>query len=266
MEYYIVLSYRKFCEYFSEFKKGDLIGIRIPFKPGEEVLVVDLINRGVEAFPSFLSQLLSKSKCMQAQVLKEFMPPYTFVVKDKTSLLEVMSRVCKEGLYEKKFVTKLDKANCGLGIKLWSSIEEVFNFAGTQVLEYPFVLQPFYENLKDIRVVWLGDEYKEAYQRINPTNFRQNIFFGGDSKPYELSEREMDFCKRVMKRGGFPYAHIDMIYVNGSGPFLGEINLKGGIKGAKISSLEYESIISKITKEYFKSWESRFSPVKYLYP
>ena len=58
-----------------------------------------------------------------------------------------------------------------------------------------------------------------------------------------------------MKRGKFPYAHLDMIYIGKEGPFLGEINLKGGIKGAKISSEEYNKIIQEITEIYLKNWE-----------
>ena len=75
--YYIVLSYQAFRKHFQELKKGDLIGIRLPLKREETGLIIDLINRKVEAFPSFLSQILSTSKTLQAEILKKFMLPYT---------------------------------------------------------------------------------------------------------------------------------------------------------------------------------------------
>jgi len=261
--YYIVLSYQKLKEYFLKLKKGDLIAIRIPFKDEEKLLMVDLIARGVEAYPSFLSQVLCSSKTLQAEVLKEFMLPFTRVVRDKHSLLMIMQEY-KENSLEGAVITKEDKANCGLGVRLWNNIEEVFNFAGTDVLRFPFVIQPFYKDLVDIRVIILGEKYIEAYQRKNPYNFRQNIFFGGKSIPYELSEEELRFCKKVMERGGFPHAHIDLVYVNGKGPYISEINLKGGIKGAKISTEKYEIILKELKDEFIKNWEKRFSPIKYL--
>ncbi|NPA40403.1 MAG: hypothetical protein GXO57_08180 [Thermodesulfobacteria bacterium] len=261
--YYIVLSYQKLKKYFLELKKGDLIAIRIPFKDEEKLLIVDLMTRGVEAYPSFLSQILCSSKTLQAEVLREFMLPFTRVVRDKHSLLMIMQEY-KENSIEGAVITKEDKANCGLGVRLWDNIEQVFNFAGTDVLQFPFVIQPFYENLKDIRVIILGDKYIEAYQRKNPYNFRQNIFFGGKSIPYELSKEELEFCKKVMKRGGFPHAHIDLVYIENQGPYISEINLKGGIKGAKISTEEYEKILKELRDEFIKKWEKTFQPIKYL--
>jgi ribosomal protein S6--L-glutamate ligase len=264
--YYIVLSYQAFRKHFNELKEGDLIGIRLPLKKEETGLIIDLLRRKVEAFPSFLSQILSTSKTLQAEILKEFMLPFTFVIRDKNTLLSAMSELSSQRADSGKFITKDDRANCGLGVRLWNSLEEIFNFAGTSVLPFPFVLQPFYETIKDIRVIVLGDYYIEAYVRENPYNFRKNIFFGGKAKAYELSEKELKFCKKVMERGCFPYAHIDLIYINNEGPYLSEINLKGGIKGAQISVAKYEEIINRITQEFFKKWEEKYHPVVYLRP
>ena len=253
-EYKLILSFSAFQKYYHLLSEGDLVAVRLPLKPEEAGLVVDLISRGVQAFPPFLSQLLSRSKVLQAQVLKEFMPPFTFAVRNKTSLLKAMEELLKSEF--KKFVTKTDDANCGLGIKLWSSLEEVFNFAGTEALAFPFVLQPFFEEWRDYRVIILGDLYVEAYERRNSLNFRQNLFFGGEAISHELTEKELDFCRRVMKRGAFPYAHIDMVYANGKGPYLSEINLKGGLKGARISPENYEAILKKLTEKFLFSWKN----------
>jgi ribosomal protein S6--L-glutamate ligase len=264
--YYIVLSYQAFKKYFQEFKEGDLIGIRLPLKKEELGLIIDLIHRKVEAFPSFLSQILSVSKTLQAEILKNFMLPYTFSVRDKNSLLFAISELSKLSKKFYKFVTKDDRANCGLGVRLWNSLEEIYNVAGTPVLPFPFVLQPFYENVKDIRVIILGEYYMEAYERINPYNFRKNLFLGGKAKSYQLNEKEIEFCKKVMERGNFPYAHLDLIYTGEEGPYLSEISLKGGIKGAKISPQTYEETVKKIHEEFYKIWEEKYGPVKYLTP
>ncbi len=263
---YIVLSYQAFRKYFQEFKEGDLIGIRLPLKKEEIGLIIDLIRRKVTAFPSFLSQVLSTSKTLQAEILKPFMLPYTFSIQDKNGLLLAISELSKQKEKFQKFVTKDDRANCGLGVRLWNSLEEIYNVAGTPVLPFPFVLQPFYEKIRDIRVIILGKYHTEAYERINPYNFRKNIFLGGTAKEYKLSKKEMEFCQEVMERGGFPYAHLDLIYVEDKGPYLSEINLKGGIKGAKITQQDYEETIKKIHQKFFKDWEKKYSPVEYLTP
>ncbi len=263
---YIVLSYQAFRKYFQEFKEGDLIGIRLPLKKEEIGLIIDLIRRKVTAFPSFLSQVLSTSKTLQAEILKPFMLPYTFSIQDKNSLLLAISELSKQKEKFQKFVTKDDRANCGLGVRLWNSLEEIYNVAGTPVLPFPFVLQPFYEKIRDIRVIILGKYHTEAYERINPYNFRKNLFLGGTAREYKLNKKEIEFCKKVMERGEFPYAHLDLLYVGNKGPYLSEISLRGGIKGAKIGHQAYEETIKKIHQEIFKEWEKKYSPVEYLTP
>lgn len=263
---YIILSNKAFKKHFNELREGDLIGIRLPLKKEEYGLIIDLIYRKVEAFPSFLSQLLCGSKILQAEILREFMLPFTFVIRDKNTLLSTIIDFSKIGEF-KKFITKEDRANCGLGVKVWNSLEEIYNVAGTPILPFPFVLQPFYPNIRDIRVVILGHHHIEAYERKNAHNFRKNIFWGGKASPYKLSEDELSFCKKIMERAKFPYAHLDLIYLeDGRGPFLSEINLKGGIKGAQITPERYEQIIKKIHQDFFKVWEERYSPVIYLTP
>lgn len=264
--YYIVLSYQAFKKHFQELKEGDLIGIRLPLKREEVGLVIDLINRGVKAFPSFLSQILSSSKTLQAEILKNFILPSTFAIRDKNTLISAISELSKLKKNFQKFVTKDDRANCGLGVRLWNSLEEIFNIAGSSVLPFPFVLQPFFENIRDIRVIILGKYHIEAYERINPYNFRKNLFLGGKAKSYKLNEKEIEFCKKVMERGGFPYAHLDLIYIGDKGPYISEISLRGGIKGAKITHQAYEETIKKIHQEFYKKWEKMYSPVEYLTP
>ncbi|MFN3505182.1 MAG: RimK family alpha-L-glutamate ligase [Caldimicrobium sp.] len=258
--FYAVLSYRSLLNNYLKLKAGDLVLTRIPIKETNYPLIFDLQVKGVISFPSFLSQIISASKVAQAMLLKNFMPPYTYVITNQISLLEIMQNPPP---YE-GYITKKDRANCGLGIYLWDSLEEIFKYAGTSVLEFPFVLQPFYKDWKDLRVIILGERYYEAYLRENKGNFRQNLFFGGKAYSYALNTEELNLCREIMMRGAFPYAHIDLAYIEDRGLFLSEINLKGGIKGAKISVELYEEIIKSIEEEYFTMWQRDHQPFEIL--
>ncbi len=258
--YYVITTYSSLLKNYLSLKTGDLILTRIPIREEIIPLLFDLQARGIISFPSFLSQILSASKVAQSMILKDFMPPFTYVISNQITLLQVM----QTNLPYKKFITKKDRANCGLGIKLWRDLEEVFNHAGTPALEFPFVLQPFFEDWKDIRVILLSERYIEAYLRENKNNFRDNLFFGGKAIPYELSSEELAFCRRVMERGAFPYAHIDLAYIEGKGPYLSEINLKGGIKGSKITAELYEDVLKEIEREFFENWKKQHHPFQIL--
>ncbi len=258
--YYVVKSLKGFWSYYHKLKAEDLILMRVPLKDQDTGLFLDLTQRGVIAYPSFLSQLLSQSKCLQAEILKEFMPPFTKVIRAKVDLLRYMEELDSF----KGIVVKKNRANCGLGIHLFRDLEEVFNFAGTPVLDFPFVIQPFFQEWFDLRVIILGDFYWEAYHRENSQNFRQNLFFGGKSFPYQLSSEELDFCRRIMKRGGFPQAHLDLAYIDGKGPYLSEINLKGGLKGAKITPDLYEKLCAKLEEAFFTGWAEIHQPYQVI--
>jgi ribosomal protein S6--L-glutamate ligase len=44
-----------------------------------------------------------------------------------------------------------------------------------------------------------------------------------------------------MQRGSFPYGHIDLMVTPQGNSFLAEINLRGGIRGARITPEEYRA-------------------------
>lgn len=232
---------------YDELGRGDAFVGRLRLLPSEENLVVDLLGRGVTLFPSGLAQLLCRSKVMQATVFAGEMLPETHAVHDLHGLMQLLPRYQRQGIA--KVVTKRDRANAGLGINLWDSLEEVFNQASLGTLPFPFVVQPFYQNCRDIRVVILGD-YREAYWRDNQDNFRNNLHFGGRSSPAELSETQRELCKRVMERGRFPYAHLDLMVTADHQSYLAEINLRGGIRGAAISPAEYRQRIEGIHQQF----------------
>jgi ribosomal protein S6--L-glutamate ligase len=61
-----------------------------------------------------------------------------------------------------------------------------------------------------------------------------NIAMGGQNYPLEMRADLLDFCRRIMKRGKFPYAHLDIQITDDGTCYLSEIALNGGTKGAKI--------------------------------
>ncbi len=221
---------------------ADLVLGRIRLKPSEEFMLLDLLERGVRLFPSALAQQACRSKVFQALLFAPFMLPHTLGIHDRHDMLAAVN------LYDRKkisrVITKLDRKNAGLGIHLWAGVEDVYNQASLGILPFPFVLQPFRPDSHDIRVIILAD-YLEAYERDNPHNFRNNLHCGGRSRPCELMPEQLQLCRNVMARGKFPYAHLDLM-VKGSETFLAEINLRGGIRGAKITPAEYKGRIEAI--------------------
>ena len=239
----IIHSNAEFEACSGELQAGDVLVGRVRLRPGEEHLLFDLAARGVRLIPSAMSQWLSRSKVFQARVLGQFMVPGTRAVYDMHDLMALVSAYGRDGVAA--VICKLDRANGGLGILRFASCEEVYSQAALGVLRFPFVLQPFIEQARDVRVVLLGD-HLEAYQRHNPHNFRHNLHCGGTGTPWELASGQLDLCRRVMARGGFPYGHLDLLVTPAGENWLNEINLRGGLRGARISQREYLAAVQQV--------------------
>jgi len=218
-------------------RQGDIVVGRLRLRESEESLLHDLCTRGVHLIPSGLSQLVSRSKTLQATLFSPFMLPLTCAIHAHHDLIAAISDYAQHAITS--VVTKLDRRNGGMGVHLWQSVEEVYTHASLGNIPFPFVLQPFAAECRDIRVVILGD-YVEAYWRYNPHNFRNNLHHGGQSKPCTLSTEQLQLCRQVMARGQFPYGHLDILLTGDEKSYLGEINLRGGIRGAQISPEEYQ--------------------------
>ena len=248
---FIIKSNSEFRQRFHDLKKGDVVSCILNLTAGEEYILLDLMERGVRVFPPAISQLASRSKCCQAVLFMKWMHPQTFVVRKRADLVQAIDRFSQAGVQE--VVTKLDKADCGLGISLWKSAEDVFNqIAFSRDPPYPFVIQPFLADSTDLRVVWIGSEYKEAYWRKNPWGFRNNLHFGGLAGQYDLAPEEEALCMAVMKRGNFPYAHIDILKAGNGEVYLSEISLFGGLKGAQISGPEAMQRKKAVEEDFLK--------------
>lgn len=196
--------------------------------------------------PSASAQLASRSKAFQAAILRKWMVPATTVIYNWHQLLETTNTYNRLGIT--RVVLKQDRKNAGLGILLYRSIEDIYNQAAHNQLSYPFVIQPFVKKSQDVRVVILGD-YHEAYTRTNPDNFRNNLHCGGSSSASSLSPHAMQFCLEVMERGNFPYAHLDLMLVSDTTIYLAEINLRGGLHGAKISTEDYKEKVAELDRK-----------------
>jgi ribosomal protein S6--L-glutamate ligase len=239
----IIRDNESFFQNFHLLSANSLVCCRLRLSPGEEHLLVDLLTRGVKLIPSASAQLASRSKVHQARIFADYMLPQTVAVYNTSTLLEITSLYRQQGIG--RVVLKQDRKNGGLGIHLFEDIENVYNQAAFGKAGFPFVLQPFIERCRDIRVIWLGD-YIEAYERINRNNFRHNLHCGGTASPHELSPALMDLCYDIMQRGGFPYAHIDLMLTEDGKVYLTEINLRGGLKGARIDTHTYRKKLSQI--------------------
>lgn len=231
---------------YNSLREGDIIVGRLRLRESEEHLLLDLASRNVHLIPSAVSQLASRSKTMQAVILAPFMLPLTRTIHSQHDLIEAISDYTKNSV--SSVVTKLDRRNGGMGVHLWQSIEEVFTHASLGNIPLPFVLQPFETDCRDLRVIVLGD-YIEAYWRYNPHNFRHNLHHGGQSSPCEPSPQQLELCRQVMERGQFPYGYLDIMVTKDNRSFLGEINLRGGMRGARITQDEYLARVEEIHQQ-----------------
>lgn len=246
----IIKDRKALLEHYHRLTVEDLILGRILLRPSEENIFVDLVSRGVGFFPSALSQSISRSKALQTKLFQNQLFPHTKVIHDRHDLIRTIPAY--SGSSVTQVVTKSDRDNGGRGIHLWSSIEEILSHAAHGTIPYPFVLQPYFRIEKDIRIIVLGD-YKESYCRHNPGNFRNNLYFGGKSTSCDLTPEQWSLCETVMARGKFPNAHIDLVVTDAGKTYFSEINLNGGIKGAKINRSQYKEMISAIYNEHISS-------------
>jgi len=240
----IITSSKELMNRYDELGRGDIfVG-----KPGagelRQFLLIDLLERGVLCVPSPLSQIISGSKVVQTLLLNRWMLPNTLVISRRKNLMDAVGLFNRTGTAH--VVTKEDRMHCGHGIRKWESIETLYSFISMSESSYPFILQPYVEGFTDLRVIMAGD-YVEAYARHNPDNFRMNMAAGGSSRPVNLDADKKSFCRAVMERGKFPYAHIDIMIASDGKYYLSEIALNGGIKGACIERVELERRKQEIT-------------------
>ncbi|MEN8807924.1 MAG: hypothetical protein ABF291_10625 [Desulfobacterales bacterium] len=227
----IVRGSRQLSEFYDRLAPGDVYIGKIPGGPLRCTRLIDLMERGVHCLPAPLAQTLNASKAAQADILNEWMLPLTRVIRRRADLITAI------GVYHGQgggpVVTKEDRLHCGHGVRYWENIEVLYSLAAFDKSSFPFVLQPFLQHFSDVRVIVVGD-FVEAYSRHNPDNFRMNLAAGGTSRPFVIDTDQQLFCRSVMERARFPYAHLDLQLAENGRCYLSEMALEGGIKGAQI--------------------------------
>ncbi len=249
----LVRSVIEFRRYYQELCAADAVLGPLPLRLGEECKLLDLADRGVALFPPALAQLLARSKVAQAEVLRKYMAPGTFVAYGLADMADRLPEFQAE--HPGPVISKRERAHLGLGVSRWPSLEALYSLAGLQPLSYPLIVQPFIEAARDFRVVVVADD-TEAYERVNPHSFRKNLYQGGSARPAELSPEHLRFCRQVMARGKFPYAILDLLVSPDGGTYLSEINLKGGLTGARLSQAEFRRRVAALAEEFCHSWEN----------
>ena len=246
----IVKNNRELKALYDQLSDGDVFIGNLSLKYLKHTMLIDMHERGIRCLPPALAQVLNSSKVAQAFVLRNWMLPHTRVILRRTDLIEALNAYHQEDIGP--VVTKQDGMHCGHGIRRWETMETLYSFVALDQSAYPFVLQPFQEQFADVRII-IVEDYVEAYTRYNPYNFRVNITLGGTSSAYELSAQQKEFCRAVMQRGKFPYAHLDLMVLENDTCFLSEIALNGGIKGARISRQELDqkkmTVLEKMAKK-----------------
>jgi glutathione synthase/RimK-type ligase-like ATP-grasp enzyme len=227
----IVRGSRQLSEFYDRLANGDVYIGKIPGGPLRYTRLIDLMERGVHCLPTPLAQALNASKAAQAAVLNEWMLPLTRVIRRRADLIAAIGVYQRQGVGP--VVTKEDRLHCGHGVRYWENIEVLYSMAAFDKSSFPFVLQPFLQHFSDVRVIVVG-AYVEAYSRHNPDNFRMNLAAGGMSRPFVIDTDQLRFCRSVMERARFPYAHLDLQLLEDGRCHLTEMALEGGIKGAQI--------------------------------
>ncbi len=233
---------------YHELDAGDAFVGYLSLRQEEQFKVLDLLHRGIRFYPSLLSQFLSRSKVLQADILKQFMLPDTFVAYRGYDLIHNLERYCQ---YE-KIVCKRDRKHLGRGVSSWSSLEELQSLDAMDALKYPLVIQPFLEDARDFRVVII-DSYVEVYERVNPHTFRKNLAQKGTARSIRADDRLKAFCEKIMHRGDFPYALLDVLLGRDNRYYLSEISLLGGLRGSRIGQEGFMKLKTRLEDEFCSS-------------
>ena len=251
----IVRSIRELRASYNELTAGDVFIGSLSVKYLKQPMLIDMLERGIRCLPSPLAQILNRSKVAQAFFLREWMLPHTRAISRRTDLIEAINVFARNGIGP--VVTKQDGLHCGHGIRRWETIETLYSFMALDESSYPFVLQPFQEEFTDVRVIIVGD-HVESYTRSNLYNFRVNLSSGGTGSPCGLDEKQEVFCRSVMQRGKFPFAHLDLMVLENGDYYLSEIALNGGIKGARIGRQELDRKKKALLEQLAQHDEKRF--------
>jgi hypothetical protein len=93
------------------------------------------------------------------------------------------------------------------------------------------LIQEYFNIESDIRTLVVGGKIIGSAERIrkNPNDFRNNVHLGADTKPYKLSQEEMDVITSSARSSGTLYCGVDHCMYKGK-PYILEVNGSPGIR------------------------------------
>jgi len=71
-----------------------------------------------------------------------------------------------------------------------------------------------------------------------------------------LTPDQSQFCRQVMARGKFAYGLLDLLLAPENQIYLSEINLKGGLTGARLSQEEFRQRVAALEEDFLHRWEN----------
>ncbi len=122
-----------------------------------------------------------------------------------------------------------------------------------EIKEQLFLIQDFIPNSSDVRSVFFEKELIGSIQRSSTDGFYNNISRGGIAEPLDITEEEIELCKKASDVAELDIPGVDFVRT-ANGPLFFEIN-----KGPQLIPLKdatsldvHDILVSKIENKYLK--------------
>lgn len=168
--------------------------------------------------------------------------PRTLLIQDELTLERLLPQI------EFPCVVKTLAGSEGVGVFIAESKMNLVSVLQTiwKIEEYTEVIvQDFIEADGDIRALFIGGEYTAAMKRLKiKDDFRSNFSLGGETEQYELSDKEIELCKKVVKIVDGDIVGVDYMTDEKGEIFVLEANSSPGTTG--ITETSKVDVVGKI--------------------
>ena len=129
-------------------------------------------------------------------------------------------------------VVKRSYGSCGTGVYLVHDRKELKQKNQELFLE-PHLYQQYIASShgRDVRVIVIGQKVFGAMLRQSDGEFRSNIALGGSAEEYVLPKAVEGMCERVANILGLDYCGIDLLFKEGGGFYVCEVNSNAFFEG-----------------------------------
>jgi ribosomal protein S6--L-glutamate ligase len=120
----------------------------------------------------------------------------------------------------------------GVGVSIVNDMASLVSVADSLwKFDAQILIQEYFNIESDIRTLVVGGKIIGSAERIrkNPNDFRNNVHLGADTKPYKLSQEEMDVITSSARSSGALYCGVDHCMYKGK-PYILEVNGSPGIR------------------------------------